>query len=49
MEIKFFEIKEENLSVAEYEAKFTELSGFVLEYVNTEEKRAKRFQQGLKP
>lgn len=35
--------------MAEYEAKFTELSRFVPEYVNTYEKRAKRFQQGLKP
>ena len=34
--------------MAEYEAKFTELSRFVPEFVNTEEKRARRFQQGLK-
>ncbi|XP_074337209.1 uncharacterized protein LOC141674399 [Apium graveolens] len=36
------------LEVAEYEAKFTELSRFVPEQVDTEEKRVKRFQQGLK-
>ncbi|XP_063938038.1 uncharacterized protein LOC135147914 [Daucus carota subsp. sativus] len=48
MEIKFLELKQGNLSVAEYEAKFTELSRFVPEYVDSEIKRAKRFQQGLK-
>ena len=48
MELKFLELKQNNLSVAEYEAKFTELSRFVPEFVNTEEKRARRFQQGLK-
>lgn len=49
MELKFFELKHENLSVMEYEKKFTELARFVPEYVNTDEKKAKRFQQGLKP
>ena len=44
MELKFFELKQENLTVAEYETKFTELARFVPEYVNTEEKKAKRFQ-----
>ncbi|KAL8121917.1 hypothetical protein AgCh_018593 [Apium graveolens] len=32
----------------EYEAKFTELSRFVPEFVNTEENKARRFQLGLK-
>ena len=49
MELKFIELKQENLSVTEYEARFTELARFVPEYVNTDEKKAKRFQQGLKP
>lgn len=44
MEIKFLELKQENMSVAESEAKFAELSRFVPEYVNTKIKRAKRFQ-----
>ena len=35
--------------MTEYEAKFTELARFVPEYVDTDEKRAKRFQQGLNP
>ena len=37
------------MSVTDYEAKFTELARFVPELVYTDEKRAKRFQQGLKP
>ncbi|XP_074342219.1 uncharacterized protein LOC141679685 [Apium graveolens] len=49
MEIKFLELKQGNLSVTDYESKFTELSRFVPEQVDTDEKRAKRFQQGLKP
>ena len=35
--------------MAEYEVKFSELSRFVPEYVNMEAKKAKRFQQGLRP
>lgn len=48
MELRFFELKQDNMFVAEYEKKFTELSRFVPEYVDTEEKKTKRFQQGLK-
>lgn len=48
MELKFLELKQNNLLEVEYKAKFTELSRFVLEFVNTDEKRARRFQQGLK-
>ncbi|KAK1401483.1 hypothetical protein POM88_001088 [Heracleum sosnowskyi] len=36
------------MTVAEYEAKFTELSRFVPEFVNTDLKRSRRFQQRLK-
>ncbi|XP_074323175.1 uncharacterized protein LOC141660110 [Apium graveolens] len=49
MEIKFLELKQENTPVTAYEAKFTELGRFVPEKVDTDEKRAKRFQQGLQP
>ncbi|XP_074328170.1 uncharacterized protein LOC141666085 [Apium graveolens] len=49
MEMKFFELKQDNMTVGEYEKKFTELSRCMGEYVYSEEKRAKRFQQGLKP
>ncbi|KAL8108970.1 hypothetical protein AgCh_025168 [Apium graveolens] len=49
MEMKLFELKQDNMTVDEYEKKFTELSRFMGEYVDSKEKRAKRFQQGLKP
>ncbi|XP_074323602.1 uncharacterized protein LOC141660512 [Apium graveolens] len=49
MKIKFLELKQGNLPVTDYKAKFTELAMFVPEQVDTAEKRAKRFQQGLKP
>ncbi|XP_074355924.1 uncharacterized protein LOC141695587 [Apium graveolens] len=49
MELKFFELKQEGMTVGEYEKKFTELARFVGDYVDTDEKRAKSFQQGLKP
>ncbi|XP_074323559.1 uncharacterized protein LOC141660471 [Apium graveolens] len=49
IEIKFLELKQGNLSVIDYEAKFTELARFIPEQVDTDEKRAKRFQQELKP
>ncbi|XP_074355742.1 uncharacterized protein LOC141695393 [Apium graveolens] len=48
-EIKFLSLMQNNLSVAEYEAKFTELARFVLGQVDTDEKRAKRLEQGLTP
>ncbi|KAL8120801.1 hypothetical protein AgCh_017835 [Apium graveolens] len=37
-----------DLTVAEYEAKFTELARFVPDQVDTDEKKARRFEQGLK-
>ncbi|XP_074373838.1 uncharacterized protein LOC141714205 [Apium graveolens] len=49
MEMKFFELKQDSMTVGEYDKKFTELSRFMGEYVDSKEKRAKRFQQGLKP
>ncbi|XP_063946053.1 uncharacterized protein LOC135151501 [Daucus carota subsp. sativus] len=48
MEIKFLELKQDDMSVADYEVRFTELARFVPDQVDTDEKRAKRFQQGLK-
>ncbi|XP_074355847.1 uncharacterized protein LOC141695507 [Apium graveolens] len=48
MEIKFLELKHDRMTVEEYEAKFTELSRFVPEFMNTEEKKARRFHLGLK-
>ncbi|XP_074355312.1 uncharacterized protein LOC141694236 [Apium graveolens] len=49
MKITFLELKQGNLSITDYEAKFTELARCVHEQVDTDEKRAKRFRQGLKP
>ncbi|XP_074356323.1 uncharacterized protein LOC141696029 [Apium graveolens] len=48
LEMRFVDLKQENMIVVEYEVKFLELARFVPEYVNTEAKKAKRFQQGLK-
>ncbi|XP_074351549.1 uncharacterized protein LOC141690670 [Apium graveolens] len=41
--------KQEGMTVGEYENKFTELARFIGDYVDTDEKRMQRFQQGLKP
>ncbi|XP_017227835.1 uncharacterized protein LOC108203426 [Daucus carota subsp. sativus] len=49
LEIKFLELKQGNMTVAEYENKFSELSRFVPHLVDREENRSWRFQQGLKP
>ncbi|KAL8134767.1 hypothetical protein AgCh_009689 [Apium graveolens] len=49
LEMKFLDLRQEDMSVAEYEVKFSELSRFIPGYVNTEMKKAKRFQQGLRP
>ena len=40
MDIKFLELKHDRMIVAEYEAKFIELSRFIPKFVNTEEKKA---------
>ncbi|KAL8114667.1 hypothetical protein AgCh_021506 [Apium graveolens] len=48
MEIKFLNLTQGDLAVTEYEAKFTELGKFVSDQVDTDEKKAKRFEQGLK-
>lgn len=49
MELKFLELKLRNMTVAEYENKFSEVSRFVPYHVDTDEKRTRRFQQGLRP
>ena len=48
LELDFLELKQGDKSVAEYEKKFMELSRFVSAYVDTDLKKAKRFQQGLR-
>ncbi|XP_074347186.1 uncharacterized protein LOC141686019 [Apium graveolens] len=49
MEIKFLELKQGDISVADYEAKFTELSRYALHHIQDEKRKAKRFEQSLKP
>ncbi|XP_074377139.1 uncharacterized protein LOC141718659 [Apium graveolens] len=47
MEMKFLELKQGSMTVLEYEKKFTDLSRFVTKYVDTDEEKARIFQQGL--
>ncbi|XP_074355852.1 uncharacterized protein LOC141695512 [Apium graveolens] len=48
LEVTFLELKQEGMTVAEYETIFLELARFVPEYMDLEHKKAKRFIQGLK-
>lgn len=48
MELDFLKLKQDDKSVAEYEARFVEMARFVNAYVDTDLKKAKRFQQGLR-
>ena len=47
--LKFIELKQENMLVADYEAKVIELSRIIPHQVNMNEKKAKCFQTGLNP
>lgn len=49
LEVQFLELKQGTMTVAEYAAKFNELSRFAPYQVSTDERKAKRFKQGLKP
>ncbi|KAL8121526.1 hypothetical protein AgCh_018308 [Apium graveolens] len=49
MELKFLKLKQGTMSVVDYESKFEEFSRYVPSYVDTDRKKTKRFQQGLKP
>ncbi|XP_074346725.1 uncharacterized protein LOC141685530 [Apium graveolens] len=49
LEMWFLNLRQKDMTVAEYEVKFSELARFVPEYVNSKAKKDKRFQQGLKP
>ena len=42
-------LEQRDLTVAQYEAKFTELSRFAPQLIATEEEKALKFQDGLKP
>lgn len=49
MEVKFLELKQKNMSVSEYAAKFNELARFAPHQVDTEARKARRFENELKP
>ncbi|RVW18432.1 Transposon Ty3-G Gag-Pol polyprotein [Vitis vinifera] len=46
---EFIRLEQGNMTVAQYEAKFTELSRFSPQLIATEEEKALKFQDGLKP
>ena len=46
---EFILLEQRDLTVAQYEAKFTELSRFAPQLIATEEEKALKFQDGLKP
>ena len=46
---EFVSLEQRDLTVAQYEAKFTELSRFTPQLIATEEEKALKFQDGLKP
>ena len=46
---KFVHLEQRDLTVAQYEAKFTELSRFAPPLIAKEEEKALKFQDGLKP
>ena len=48
-ESKFIRLRQGNMTVAEYETKFTQLSRFASDLTSTEERKAFRFLDGLSP
>ena len=46
---EFVRLEQRDLTVAQYEAKLTELSRFAPQLIATEEEKALKFQDGLKP
>ncbi|KAF3451307.1 hypothetical protein FNV43_RR07402 [Rhamnella rubrinervis] len=46
---EFLCLTQGNFSLVEYERKFDELSHYVPHFVNTEERKARRFEKGLRP
>jgi Retroviral aspartyl protease/RNase H-like domain found in reverse transcriptase/Reverse transcriptase (RNA-dependent DNA polymerase)/Integrase zinc binding domain/Retrotransposon gag protein/Zinc knuckle len=47
-EIEFMELVQANMTVAQYDAKFTELSRFATHLVNDESRKARLFERGLR-
>ena len=48
-EMEFISLKQGNLSLVEYERKFDELSRYAPHLVDIEERKARRFERGLRP
>lgn len=48
-EMEFLRLQQGTMTLVEYERKFEELSSFAPHLVDTEEKRARRFERGLQP
>ena len=46
---EFVRLEQKDMTVAQYEAKFTKLSRFALQLIAIEEENALKFQDGLKP
>lgn len=49
LRLRFYELKQGNMTVDQYSAKFMELSRYAPEVICTEELKAERFVQGLRP
>lgn len=47
--MEFQELKQEQMTVSQYEVKFTQLSRYAGKLVSKEKERTKRFVRGLKP
>ena len=48
-EMEFISLKQRNLSLVEYERKFDKLSRYAPHLMDTEERKARRFEKGLRP
>ena len=48
-EYEFIQLRQSNMTVMEYETKFTQLSCFGSDLISTEERKAFRFQEVLSP
>jgi hypothetical protein len=48
-ETEFLELKQGSMSVVEYETKFNQLSRYAIHLVDTDIKKARRFERGLRP
>ena len=49
MKANFLALRQGNITVVEYERRFTELSHYAMEFIFTEANQAKRFEQALRP